>query len=212
MPTMLGLTNDPSPHGMQAQQHQQQYRQQQRNGNSNMELTARGSGAITGGASKSKSPAPSGSSGSKDGGKKIRKDTIFGRNHAAAIEAETLLWRALCDDPASALEYIAADGAVVNPFLFGDAGVRSSDSETTLEDGLKEAEPYLSYRMHDPTVVEIDLMAVAILYRITLFRHVEDGKGEGSGRLETVEATGGSSWRQTAGGDWRLATMHVAPA
>jgi len=55
-------------------------------------------------------------------------------------------------------------------------------------------------------VVEIDLMAVALVYKISLFRHRK------SGGVKEVVATCSSSWRQTAGADWLLCAQHVAYA
>lgn len=143
------------------------------------------------------------------GSGKGRLDTISKRNHAAAIEIETLLWRALCDSPDAAKEYMAADCVMINPlFSNGIADPLTKDTEPTIDAILEGGrDRWTSYRMHgEPKVVEIDMMAVAVLYRISLYRH---GKG---GKLEEVEATVSSSWRQTAGADWLLCAQHVAYA
>jgi hypothetical protein len=196
MPSMLGLTTDKSPHAMGNNNNNQMSRYEGQS-QSQGQMTYQGQHQQPNGGSRPESSA----SNKKP---KPKKDTIFGRNHAAALESETLVWRALCDDPSSAMEYIAKDAIMVNPFLFGDSEPRGPETEQTLEESLEDAQPWLSYKMHDPMVVEIDLMAVALVYKLTLFR-----QGHGN-QLETVEASGGSSYRQTAGGDWRLTSMHIA--
>ena len=72
----------------------------------------------------------------------------------------------------------------------------------------EKAEPWAGFRFHgEPLVVEIDLMAVAICYKISLYT-VEKGKdGQQKGTREVV-ATVSSSWRQTAGADWVLVCHH----
>lgn len=197
---MLGLTKDKSPHAMGNDNGSQQLVQRQQQG----QMTQQGQGTPNGGS------RPQSATGSKDKKEKKekkpkpRKDTILGRNQNAGLEMETLVWRALCDDPESALEYIAKDAVMINPFIFGDSKPRGPDTDPKLAEELEDAEPWLSFKMHDIEVVEIDLMAVGTVYGLTLFRQGDDNQ------LETVEGSGGSSWRQTAGGDWRLTSMHVA--
>lgn len=211
MPTMLGLTKDPSPHGIQ-KGGQSKSQGSWGNGNSegNWELTQQGKGSII--------PGIQGSAFFNKGKEQKQQEeeeddssdeenlkTIKGRNIAACKEMETLLWRALCDKPKSAKKYIAKDAIVSNRFLFGDAEVRHAESETTLEESLDDCEEWLAYKMYNPQVVEIGLMAAAVAYRVVLFRQV--GKGKGKSGMETVEATVSSSWRQKASGDWELCSM-----
>ncbi len=135
-----------------------------------------------------------------------RLDTISKRNHAAAREIETLLWRAMCDSPEAAKEYLAEDCIMINPLFAGSNEPMTKDTEPSIDQVLEGGEPWSSFRMHgDPQVVEIDLMAVAVLYRISLYRHGKKG-------IKEVEATVSSSWRQTAGADWVLCAQHVAYA
>jgi len=142
------------------------------------------------------------------GGGQDRLDTISKRNHHDAIEVETLFWRALCDSPEAAKEYMAEDCVMINPLFAGDPEPMSKRSDPSIDQILDGAEPWTSYRMHGtPQVVEIDLMAVAVLYRITLYRQTP-----GSRDVEQYEATVSSSWRQTAGADWLLCAQHVAYA
>jgi len=177
---MLGLTTDPSPHGLSSAQQSKTMTRHQGSGQS-----SKGSSA----------EAP-------------KTNTIFGRNHAAAIEQETILWGALCDNPEKATKYIADDAVMVNPFMFGDMRPKGKDTEPSLKEALESGEPVLSFKIQDSKVVEIDLMAVTILYSGTLFRQVGDGAG-GEGKVKTINVTGSSTWRQVAGGDWVLAAMHV---
>ncbi|KAK1754738.1 hypothetical protein QBC47DRAFT_225283 [Echria macrotheca] len=152
------------------------------------------------------SPAPPGSSSNKMGGGQ-RLDTISKRNHAAAREIETLLWRALCDSPEAAKEYMAEDCIMINPLFGGSSEPMSKHTDPSIEKILEGAEPWTGFRFHgDPLVVEIDLMAVALVYKVTLF------KASRKGGIREVTATCSSSWRQTAGADWLLCAQHVAYA
>jgi len=137
---------------------------------------------------------------------KERLDTISKRNHHAAREVETLLWRALCDSPDAAKEYMADDCIMINPLFSGSYRPMSKDTDPSIDKILDGAEPWQSYKFHgEPMVVEIDLMAVALVYKITLFKSGRKGTKE-------VVATVSSSWRQTAGADWMLCAQHVAYA
>jgi len=141
-------------------------------------------------------------------GGKQRLDTISKRNHHAAVEVETLFWRALCDSPEAAREYMSDDCVMVNPLFAGGAEPMSKKTEPGIDRILEGAGPWTSYRMHGtPQVVEIDLMAVAVLYKITLYRQGKKGEP-----VEEYEATVHSCWRQTAGADWLLCSQMVAYA
>jgi len=199
---MLGLTTDPSPHAIG-----QDSQEQGRNGNTSTELTTRASGAVTGGVSKGEQqqqyPKNSEEAGDAPGTKPGQGNgSIYSRNEAAAIELETLLWRALCDDPASISGYLADDAVMANPLLFGTAETRSAHSEPTLKEALEECEPFLKYKMGEPKVVEIDLMAVAIVYPVTVIKQTSEELEDGG--FEKIEGTASSIWRQIAGGDWKL--------
>lgn len=204
MPSMLGLTTDPSPHDIQNRQN--------KFGNlsgGTMDLVPSGDKGLTPHLNssdffKKKGPKHDAEDES-DSDDEDKLNTIKGRNIAAAKEMETLLWRALCDKPKSALKYIANDAVVSNRFLFDDPAPRTKDSDPPLEEELRHCNEWLAYKMHDPQVVEIDLMAAALAYRVTLFRQVEEKKGRMG--MQTVEATVSSSWRQLASGDWELCSM-----
>ena len=154
-----------------------------------------------------KSPAPSNHSSSTKMGGNNRLDTISKRNHHAAREVETLFWRALCDSPEAAKEYMAADCIMINPLFAGSSKPMSKDTEPSIEQILKGCEPWTGFSFHgEPLVVEIDLMAVALVYKVTLFR------ASRKGGIREVVASVSSSWRQTAGADWLLCAQHVAYA
>jgi len=142
----------------------------------------------------------------KMGGNTNRYDTISKRNHRDAREMETLLWRALCDSPEAAREYMADECIMINPLFSGSSQPMSKDTDPSIDQILEGAEPWSSFKFHgDPLVVEIDLMAVALVYKISLFKTGKKGTTE-------VVATASSSWRQTAGADWLLCAQHVAYA
>ncbi|KAH6900274.1 hypothetical protein B0T10DRAFT_470104 [Thelonectria olida] len=203
MPTMLGLTTDKSPHGIQ----NRESKFGGQSGNSSMELAPRGSNNLTPNLNSDffNKRGPKHDEDEEDSDDEENLKTIKGRNIAACKEMETLLWRALCDKPKSALKYIAKDAIMSNRFLFDDPEPRTKDSDPPLEEDLKHCNEWLAYKMHDPQVVEIGLMAAAIAYRVTLFRQIEEKNG-GMG-MQTVEATVSSSWRQMASGDWELCSM-----
>ncbi|KAM7201177.1 hypothetical protein V8F20_004923 [Naviculisporaceae sp. PSN 640] len=138
-----------------------------------------------------------------------RLNTISKRNHAAALEIETLLWRALCDKPEKAKEYMADDVVMINPLFSGSNDPVSKYTEPSIEEVLEGNEPWMGFKFHgDPLVVEVDLMAVSLVYKISLFRRY----GRKGNKVREVLATCSSSWRQTAGADWLLCAMHVAYA
>ncbi|KAK3297826.1 uncharacterized protein B0H64DRAFT_393171 [Chaetomium fimeti] len=145
-------------------------------------------------------------------GANARLDTISKRNHAAAREMETLLWRALCDEPASLRDYLAHDCVMINPLLAprGSCEPLSKDTTPSVVDVLQagaDGGRFNGFRFWgEPLVVEVDLMAVALVYKISLFR-----QGRKGGVREVV-ASVSSTWRQTAGADWLLVQFHVAYA
>ncbi|KAK4133207.1 hypothetical protein BT67DRAFT_450505 [Trichocladium antarcticum] len=176
MPTALGLTNEPS---AQTQKQKQK---------------PPGSGPHV---------SPSTTMGSNE-----RLDTISKRNHAAAREMETLLWRALVDDPDTAREYLAHDAVMINPLLCPRASSQplSGDTDPKVQDVLERGQRYTGFRFHgEPLVVEVGLMAVALVYRMSLYKLSRKSKG---GQKE-IGATASSTWRQTAGADWLLCAQHV---
>jgi hypothetical protein len=193
---MLDLAADPSTH-------REAIRKDNNKLQSEAQLATRGSGSMT--ATKKHASRHLQLSNSS------QENTILSRNQAAGVEMDTLLWRALCDNPRSASKYLSKDAMIVNALLFGDVRPRSKDSEPTLKESLKDCEAYLTYNIHDSNVVEIDMMAVATMYSVTLFAQTK-GSSDSDGKFTAVEATASCSWRQVAGGDWELTSMHVAYA
>ncbi|KAK1570304.1 uncharacterized protein LY79DRAFT_570112 [Colletotrichum navitas] len=227
MPSVLGLTTDPSPHGPGADERQKKKKKPQFQGGGenvdNKQLARREKPDGERKASSSQSPpAPeekkkkkkTKEKKEKKAGKQMRHyssdeeedseeegplNTIKLRNHAKAIEMETLLWGALCHKPKSALKYIGKGAIMCNPIIFGDNEVYSERSEPTLKEMLKEhADPPLSFKMHKPHVCEVGLMAMSICCDVTFFRMGEDNT------LEAEECRISSSWRQCASGDWEM--------
>ncbi|KAF5663076.1 hypothetical protein FHETE_7643 [Fusarium heterosporum] len=206
MPTMLGLTNDKSPHGINAEdskfggpsgQRSMQLTPSKNNGS--IVSGIEGSDFFNGGAKQNEHDAD------EDDSDDENLKTIKGRNLNAVKEMETLLWRALCDKPKSALKYIAKDAVMSNRYLFGDPVPRTADSDPSLEEEIKHCEEWLAYKMQDPQPVEIGLMAAAVGYKLILFRQIDQGNGNFG--MQTIQATCSSSWRQLASGDWELTSM-----
>ncbi|TQN65787.1 hypothetical protein CSHISOI_09628 [Colletotrichum shisoi] len=229
MPSVLGLTTDPSPHGPGAEQRQKKKKPQLQGAAEdvdNKQLARREKPNGERKASSSQSPPAAPEEKKKKNKNKKKKEkkektgtqmrhyssdeeessdeegplnTIKLRNHAKAMEMETLLWGALCHKPKSALKYIGKGAIMCNPIVFGDTEVYSERSEPTLKEMLKEhADPPLSFKMHKPHVCEVGLMAMSICCDVTFFRMGEDNV------LEAEECRISSSWRQCASGDWEM--------
>ncbi|KEY64214.1 hypothetical protein S7711_03503 [Stachybotrys chartarum IBT 7711] len=126
--------------------------------------------------------------------------SIFSRNKEDALEAETLLWRAMCDGKPKALKkYMTKDCVVAEP---DENKVLSANSEPSLDEYLENFEPWTAYKMHDePQFVEIDMMSSALTYKVTAWRQGRNGE------MKPTEALCSSVWRQGPGGDWRCC-MH----
>ncbi|KAK1638442.1 hypothetical protein BDP81DRAFT_208087 [Colletotrichum phormii] len=230
MPSVLGLTTDPSPHGPGAEQKQKKKKPQLSGVADDANLEGK---QLARREKKADGASPDGENGvekkknkksskskkekkEKQGPQQMRHyssdeeddsdeegplNTIKLRNHAKAIEMETLLWGALCHKPKSALKYIGKGGIMCNPILFGDAEVYSERSEPTLKEMLKEhADPPMSFKMHKPHVCEVGLMAMSICCDVTIFRMNDNDE------LEAEECQISSSWRQVASGDWEMAS------
>src|SRR3954469_1570565 len=87
------------------------------------------------------SPAPPGTSNQAMGGNG-RLDTISKRNHHAAREVETLFWRALCDSPEAAREYMAKDCIMINPLFAKSSKPMSKDTDPSIDQILEGCEPW----------------------------------------------------------------------
>ncbi|CAK7211273.1 hypothetical protein SBRCBS47491_001067 [Sporothrix bragantina] len=140
---------------------------------------------------------------------KGRLSTILQRNVAAGRAMDTQLWRALCDEPASAVAYMAKDCVITSPLIppvegDEDKGTSVVAGKEEVEKALSDMPPLLSYKFHDIKVVQIDLMAVAAVYRVTVSRRKEGGGKDKRDEIEDLEMVAHSSWRQTAGADWEL--------
>ncbi len=143
-------------------------------------------------------------------GSNARPDTIAKRNYASAREMETLLWRALCDEPETLKEHLAHDCIMINPLLApgGTCIPLSKETDPNVVDVLQAgaARKFTGFKFHgEPLVVEVDLMAVALVYKISLFHHGRKG-------IREIVASASSVWRETAGADWLLVSFHVAYA
>ncbi|CAK7198320.1 hypothetical protein SEUCBS139899_000980 [Sporothrix eucalyptigena] len=140
---------------------------------------------------------------------KGRLSTILQRNVAAGRAMDTQLWRALCDEPASAVAYMAKDVVITSPLIppaegEEDQGTNVVAGKEECEKALSSMPPLLSYKFHSVKVVQIDLMAVAAVYRVTVSRRSPGGGKGKRDEIEDLEMVAHSSWRQTAGADWEL--------
>jgi ketosteroid isomerase-like protein len=133
---------------------------------------------------------------------KPQTGSIFSRNRDDALEAETLLWRAMCDGkPKSLKKYMTEDCIVAEP---DENKLISKKSEPNLDEYLENFRAWTAYKMHDePEFVEIDMMSSALTYKVTAWRQDDRGKMHGT------EALCSSVWRQGPGGDWRCCMHHM---
>ncbi|KAI3391246.1 hypothetical protein diail_7681 [Diaporthe ilicicola] len=134
------------------------------------------------------------------------RNTIAKRNLADAIDCETLLWRAYCDEPDSVLEYMAKDAIVIDPVTLGTSSPVTYDG---LEEKLKKVKPWSAYKIHKETrvVSQIGLMSMSTMCKVTLYR-IGDKKKDN----DEVDAVTSAVWRQTAGAEWECCSMLVGYA
>ncbi|KAL8372552.1 hypothetical protein RB595_002066 [Gaeumannomyces hyphopodioides] len=133
---------------------------------------------------------------------KKKLDTIQRRNVNDALTMETLLWRAMCDDPASAGEYVADDCVMLSPVSFGTDDIMEGKDD--IVQALGDGEKWAGFKIQDDKqVAKAGLMAMSVLYKVALFRQTSKGP-------EQVDAMAHSTWRQSAGADWFLVSHLVA--
>ncbi|GJC89954.1 hypothetical protein ColLi_12792 [Colletotrichum liriopes] len=128
--------------------------------------------------------------------------TIYSRNKEDTLEAETLLWRAMCDTkPKHLKKYLDKEAVLAHP----GQKPYSPKSKPTLQEFLDEDwEPWTAYKMHDdPEFVEIDVMSSSLVYRVTAWRQ----KGN---KLVATEGICNSVWKQEPGGEWTCCCHHMS--
>ncbi|EPE06326.1 hypothetical protein F503_02454 [Ophiostoma piceae UAMH 11346] len=141
---------------------------------------------------------------------KGRLSTILQRNVAAGRAMDTQLWRALCDEPSTASALMAQDVVITTPLIPPDDDSDSDISgpiagKDNVAEALEKMSPLLSYKFHSIKVVQIELMAVAAVYRVTVSRRMSSSSSKSArDEIEDLEMVAQSSWRQTAGADWEL--------
>ena len=137
---------------------------------------------------------------------KGRLSTMLQRNVAAGRAMDTQLWRALCDEPATASALMATDVVVMSPLIPADDDISGPIAgKANAAHALAKMAPLLSYKFHSIKVVQIDLMAVAAVYRVTVSRRTPSSASKSArDEIEDLEMVAQSSWRQTAGADWEL--------
>lgn len=136
-------------------------------------------------------------------------------------------------------QYMEPDCVMMNPLIHPEhlfEALSADSSPYTLSEAMaklaRSRSKWTSYRMHekDPSVAiaQVEMMSVQIMYKVTLIRekhhrrkHHQDQEGEsgeaGGGEgatettLQTVDAFCSSTWRQGAGGDWKLCAQQLVP-
>lgn len=126
--------------------------------------------------------------------------TIKARNKEGTLEANSLLWNAFCSKPKNIRKYVTKDAVLAEP----DNRVYSPRTDPPVGEHIDDYEPWTAYKIHDdPSWVEIDLMASALLFRVTAWRLQE-------GEMVATEAMCSSVWRQGPGGDWKCVLHQMA--
>lgn len=130
------------------------------------------------------------------------------------------------------MDYIDSTAVIMNPLLHPDHSYEalSADSSPTLTEALEKLgqskKRWTSYRMHKrdpkPAFGQPAMMAVQIMYKITLIREVPrqhhhhrgeaEAEDEESGPdFQTVNAFCTSTWKQDASGGWKLCVQQLVP-
>ncbi|KAH0541552.1 hypothetical protein FGG08_003964 [Glutinoglossum americanum] len=117
-------------------------------------------------------------------------NTISERIKSTITDLEHQTWRAL-----PLLPYLSTDCVL----LLHDHQMLDSATSPSLAQHLTSPSfrPWASYSMYDVKVVEVDMMAAVICYGI----RVEERLGR---KLRAYEGVASSTWRQDAGGDWKM--------
>lgn len=126
--------------------------------------------------------------------------SIYSRNKDNTLEAQSILWRALCDSPKAIRKHMTEDAVFASP---DTNKLYSPDtSPTFLEHIDDDWEPFTAFKIHeDPEFIEIDMMSSALTYRVTAWRQQQGGQ------MIPIEVMCSSVWRQLAGGEWKCC-MH----
>lgn len=133
-----------------------------------------------------------------------KPNSMRARIREDAIEAEHLLWRALCDGKPAALRKHLADDAVL-AFPGQEPGIVSPSSDPSLTAFLDgRFKPWSAYQIKgEPDFVEIDMMAASLTYYVTAWRrHGQD--------MHPTEGLCCTVWRQGPGGDWKCCNHQMA--
>ena len=127
--------------------------------------------------------------------------SIYDRNRDNSIEAQTQLWRAMCDKPKAIRKYITDDAVLVE----ADNQIYSPKTQPTAMKHIDNFTPWTAYRIHgDPEFVEVDMMSASLAYRVTAWRMRDDGE------MVATEAICSSVWRQGPGGAWKCCLHHIS--
>lgn len=127
--------------------------------------------------------------------------SIWSRNKEMTLEAQSVLWRAFCDQPKAVRKHMTEDAVFADPI---DNKLYSPNTEPTFLEHLdNDYEPWTAFKIHDePEFLEIDMMSSSLTYRVTAWRHK-------NGQMIPTEALCSSVWRQGPGGDWKCCMHHM---
>ncbi|KAG6368376.1 hypothetical protein INS49_002581 [Diaporthe citri] len=150
----------------------------------------------------------------------VHPGSISARVRKAAKDMENLLAGSLCNEPKDAKEHIEYDCVMVNPLIHpdGESEPMHMKSEPTLTeaiDKLAEKGQLISWKIHkedpEPAIAEVDMMGVQIIYRVTVIKSDNGSTDLDPDEMDKVEAWCTSTWRQLAGGNWKLVAQLFVP-
>lgn len=122
----------------------------------------------------------------------------------ALTDMEHQTWRARLHKDSALLDYLDRNCVMLSPHF----GMLGSSTEPTLSETLESDNfaKWASYEISDVEVVELDLMAAVICYRLVAHR-----KHMRTGQTEIYKALVSSTWKQEASSKWKLCVHHECP-
>jgi Domain of unknown function (DUF4440) len=117
--------------------------------------------------------------------------TISQRIKNSVTVNEHAVWRALSTSGAALLPFLADECIIIHR----DGKILSSSTTPSIKKTFESDDyvPFLNYKIEDVEVVEVDMMAAIIVYKVTAERQ--------GGEYQAIVS---STWRQNAGADWQM--------
>ncbi|KAI9786971.1 MAG: hypothetical protein M1839_005202 [Geoglossum umbratile] len=125
--------------------------------------------------------------------------SISKRVKEAVIDLEHQVWRALRESGSAVLPYLAPECVM----LVNDQDILDSKSKPSLQEFLEsEFRPWTSFDIYDIHVVEIDMMAAVVCYKVIA------SVQRGAKPPRIYQGLASSTWKQEASAEWKLCSHH----